>query len=239
MNLEPALQEAVLIRRYKRFLADVELPDGNKITIHCPNTGSMLNCCSPGSRIWYSTSNNPKRKYPNTWEIVENESKHLVGVNTSRANDLVDEALHSGLIPELAGYSNIKREVPFGEERSRIDFLLSLNKDKSIEDCYLEVKNVSLGVENSLAIFPDAVTTRGQKHLRELIEMKAQNKRAVLLFCIQHTGIERFEPADSIDPEYGRLLRKAKSSGVELLAYSARIKPDEISLRQQVSINLP
>jgi sugar fermentation stimulation protein A len=199
----------------------------------------MLNCQTPGSRVWFSTSDNPQRKYPNTWELVESEFEEMIGINTARANSLVFEALEQGVIPELLGYQSIRREVPYGDERSRVDFLLSASQDGSEADCYLEVKNVSLGLKDGLGMFPDAVTTRGQKHLRELIEIKAKKNRAVLLFCVQHTGIRCLEPADSIDPVYGQLLREAKSKGVELLAYSAELSPEQITMKKPVKINLP
>jgi len=239
MEFDPTLQEAKLIERYKRFLADVKTTSGELLTLHCPNTGSMMNCKTPGSRVWYSTSDNPKRKYPHTWEVVETEQHHLVGINTALANALVNEAIESGLIAELDGYSEIQREVPYGKEKSRVDFLLRNHVDSQIPDCYVEVKNVSLGLEDGLGMFPDAITTRGQKHLRELMDIKASGNRAVLLFCIQHTGINRLVPADSIDPVYGKLLRTAKINGVELLAYGAQITLEEIKLNSKIPVYLP
>ena len=239
MEFKPNLLEARLIKRYKRFLADVETASGELLTIHCPNTGSMMNCNAPGSRIWYSTSDNPKRKYPHTWEVVETEQHHLVGINTTLANTLAKEGIESGLVDELKGYTAIRREVPYGKERSRIDFLLYDNVNTQIADCYVEVKNVSLGLADGLGMFPDAVTVRGQKHLRELIDIKASGKRAVLLFCIQHTGIDRLMPADSIDPDYGKLLRKAATNGVELLGYGAQIAPAEIKLNRKIPVQFP
>lgn len=239
MKFNPILQEGILIERYKRFLADITTNSGESITLHCPNTGSMMNCRTPGSRVWYSTSDNPKRKYPHTWEVVETEQDHLVGINTNLANALVSEAIESGAITELSGYSDLQREVPYGKEKSRIDFLLSNNVDLQLPDCYVEVKNVSLGLEGGLGMFPDAVTSRGQKHLRELIDIKLSGDRAVLLFCVQHTGINRLVPADSIDPAYGKLLRIAKTKGVELLAYSAEITLEEIKLKSKIPVQLP
>jgi sugar fermentation stimulation protein A len=248
LKIDPALQEGLLERRYKRFLADVTTSENQSLTLHCPNTGSMKNCQLPGSRIWYSTSANPKRKYRHTWEIVEVTDKQLVGINTARANSLVREAITCGVIKELAGYNSIRAEVPYGRPKvpngkpgSRIDFLLENNINSQKASCYLEVKNVSLGVGNSLALFPDAVTTRGHKHLQELIDVYKAGHRAVLCFCVQHTGVERLQPADEIDPEYGRLLRLANNAGVELIAYGANIdtKTSVIELTRELAVELP
>jgi sugar fermentation stimulation protein A len=219
MIIDRGLREARLIRRYKRFLADVELADGSQLTLHCPNTGSMKNCQEPGCRIWYSTSDNAKRKYPHTWELIENPQGHLIGINTGRANSLVREAVEAGRVAGLTGYQQCRAEVPYGSQKSRIDLLLS----GSGPDCYVEIKNVSLGVGDGLGLFPDAVTTRGHKHLQELMEVAAAGERAVLLFCVQHTGINRVGPADAIDPRYGELLREAAGRGVELMAQGASI----------------
>lgn len=236
MLVEGGLAEGKLLRRYKRFLADVELADGSTLTLHCPNTGSMKNCQSPGSRVWFSTSDNPKRKYPHTWELVENPDAALVGINTGRANGLVMEAVAADRISELRNYDSCRAEVPYGSQNSRIDLLLSSGEER----CYVEIKNVSLGLGNGLGVFPDAVTTRGQKHLEELLEMAQSGARAVLLFCVQHTGIDRVAPADEIDPNYGRLLRQAHAGGVEVLAYGAAIEPElaRIELRQPLPVLL-
>lgn len=236
MEFSPALQQGVLIQRYKRFLADIETADGRRITIHCPNTGSMLNCQDPGSRIWYSTSSSAGRKYPHTWELVETGGGDLVGINTGRANPLVEEALGAGILAELQGYTTVRREVRFGQERSRIDFLLSNGEDSGESACYVEVKNVSLGAGSGIGFFPDAVTTRGQKHLRELMQVAAQGQRAVLLFCVQHSGVQLVRPADHIDPDYSNLLRAAAAAGVELLAYGARLSPQHIELAYRVPV---
>lgn len=221
MQFSEPLQQAILIKRYKRFLADIELANGENITIHCPNTGSMKNCQQAGSRVWYTDSGNPKRKYPCTWQLVEADSGDLVGINTSLANKLVHEAIGAGVITELASYARIRTEVAYGEQGSRIDLLLDSPEQDAVPACYVEVKNVSLGIGRGMGLFPDAVTSRGQKHLQELMHMHEQGCRAVLLFCVQHSGIEKLAPADEIDPEYSRLLRLAASSGVEVLAYGA------------------
>ncbi|MDE1463165.1 DNA/RNA nuclease SfsA [Spartinivicinus poritis] len=235
MKFTPACQQGVLIKRYKRFLADIELADGSQITIHCPNTGSMKNCCQPGSKVWFSTSNQAKRKYPHTWEIVETPITHqdgkvdhyLAGINTGRANHLVREAIDKGVITELQGYSEINKEVRYGKENSRIDFLL---KGEGLVDCYVEVKNVTLAIGDGWGIFPDAVTTRGAKHIRELMEMVEAGHRAVLLFCVQHHGIEKVAPADAIDSTYSDLLREAIKVGVEVIAYQADLSAEQIEL---------
>jgi len=241
LKFDPPLQKAKLIRRYKRFLADIELSDGREMTLHCPNTGSMKNCQNPDSDVWFSISDNPKRKYPGTWEIVKVNDGFLAGINTGRANALVREAIENGCINSLQGYQSIRSEVPYGKERSRIDFLLE--KKGVDEKCYVEVKNVTLGdVEGGwtgLGLFPDSVTERGRKHLRELMEVKKKQHRAVLVFCVQHTGIEKVQPADFIDPEYGKALRLAITVGVEVYAYRARISDKEITLYEEIPVECP
>lgn len=237
MEFSDTLQQAILIRRYKRFLADIETARGERLTIHCPNTGSMKNCQEPGSRVWYTLSDNPKRKYPGTWQIVEVDKKSLVGINTGLANSLVEEAISSGRVKSLSGYDRIRREVPYGEQRSRIDLLL---EGSGQSDCYVEVKNVSLGMGQGRGLFPDAVTVRGHKHLQELMQMVDDGNRAVLFFCVQHSGIEYVSPADEIDPEYGRLLRAAQSRGVELLAMRAHfdIEASRVTLEDMLPVRL-
>ena len=227
-SLVQSWQRGTLLRRYKRFLADVRLPTGQELTIHCPNTGSMRHCVLPGSPCWFSDSGNPKRKYRHTWEVATVPGEHLAGVNTGRANTLVEAAIRSGVIGELAGYAQRRREVPYGQERSRIDFLLS--DENGARPCYVEVKSVTLMEAPGQGWFPDAVSTRGTKHLRELTELVRGGARAVLLFCVQHTGIEWVEPADDIDPAYGRALREAVAAGVEVLAYRADIRPEEAAI---------
>jgi sugar fermentation stimulation protein A len=228
------LQTGRLIKRYKRFLADVALESGEIITIHCPNTGSMLHCEAPGSTVWFSQSDNPKRKYPHTWELVSVADEHVACINTHRANTLVKESILAGEIEELSGYASVRSEVPYGEERSRIDFVLENHTD--LPSCYVEVKSVTLGIGDGLGLFPDAITRRGAKHLRELMAVKAQGNRAILFFCVLHSGVSVVSPADSIDPEYGRLLRQAISEGVEVVAYKADISPREIALKHRISV---
>lgn len=216
---EPLI-EGRLIRRYKRFLADVRMPDGEEVTAHCPNTGSMLGCQPPDGRVWLSRSNNPARKLAYTWELVETAPGVLACINTARPNAQAREAIADGRIFELAGYSHIRSEVRYGEEKSRIDLLLSGHKSEP--DAWVEVKNVTLE-ESGQGWFPDAVTTRGQKHLRELMAQAASGDRAVLFFVVNHTGIKTVRPADHIDPHYGQLLRQAYEAGVEVLAYRAEL----------------
>lgn len=220
-SVQLRLFPAHLIQRYKRFLADVILPNGDTITVHCPNTGSMKNCIQTMSPCWYSTSVSLTRKYPNTLEVVTTPSGDLAGINTSRSNSLVEAAIGNGVIGELQGYDNIRREVVYGNEKSRIDFLLARGSEK----CFVEVKNVTLMEAKGQGLFPDAVSERGTKHLRELMQMVREGHRAVLLYCVQHTGIEWVEPADAIDPIYGKTLREAVIAGVEVIAYAAAINP--------------
>lgn len=235
----PNWQEARLIRRYKRFLADVRLPNGEVLTLHCPNTGSMKNCLVVDAPCWYSTSDNLKRKYPHTLEVVTAPGGYLAGINTGRANELVEQAITAGAIKELQGYKALARERPYGDEQSRIDFLLS-EKAGDSRNCYVEVKNVTLMEADGQGLFPDAVSERGSKHLRELMAMVQQGHRALLLFCVQHTGIRWVEPADSIDPVYGQLLRQAVGAGVEVAAYAASIAPKQglIQLRTALPFKL-
>ncbi len=235
MQFDPPLQNAVLIRRYKRFLADVQVPGQPPVTLHCPNTGSMLGCCDPGSQLWFQDSGNPSRKYPGTWELLQTARGDWVCINTARANRLVEEAIETGIIVELQGYERLRREVRYGVESSRIDLCLEASTRPT---CYVEVKNLTLCDADGVGRFPDATSTRGQKHLRELMHMVAEGHRAVLVFCVAHTGVERVRPADAIDPAYGRLLREAAAQGVEILAYRAAISPESIRLEVALPVEL-
>jgi len=234
MKFSPPLQPATLLQRYKRFLADVVTPEGEHLTLHCPNTGAMTGCATPGDTVWYSTSENTKRKYPHTWEVTQTQQGAFICVNTLRANQLVKEALIAGNIPEIVGYDLIKSEVKYGEEGSRIDFMLQA---EGRPECYIEVKSVTLA-EQENGYFPDAVTLRGQKHLRELISVAAAGKRAVLLFAVLHSAIARFSPARHIDPKYAQLLNEAQKQGVEVLAYKAELSADNITLRSALPVTL-
>lgn len=224
MRYDPPLRQARLLRRYKRFLADVETPSGDVLTLHCPNTGSMRGCMPDGARVWYSTSDNPARKYPHTWEQVETLAGDRIGIHTGRANSLVAEALEAGRIPELARWPRRRAEVRTG--RSRVDFVL----EGAEVDCHLEVKSVTLGGPGGLGLFPDAVSERARKHLAELTERARAGLPAVLFYCVQHTGIHRVAPADAIDPAYGEALRTAMESGVLVLAWQARLDAREACL---------
>ena len=212
-----SLNQATLIKRYKRFLADVTLANGDVTTIHVANTGAMTGCADEGDTVWYSTSDNPKRKYPLSWEFTEKPNNDLICVNTHKANDYVDQALRSGAIAEFVNIENIEREVKYGEEKSKIDFLLT---DSGLKRTYVEVKSVTL-LENNQGYFPDAKTTRGQKHLRELMAMVNSGEQATLLFFVMHTGINSVTPAHHIDAVYGDLIKQAQQVGVNIIAYKA------------------
>lgn len=234
MQFTPALKSGKLLRRYKRFLADIQLDDGSEITVHCPNTGSMRNCLFPGETVWFSTSTNPKRKYAHTWELMTTPKGGLIGVHSGNANALVEEAIERGVIPELSGYASIRREVKYGDENSRIDLLL---EDAQKSACYIEVKSCTL-LEDGQGYFPDAVSLRGQKHLRELMHTASLGYRAVLLFVVQHTEISCVAAAAHIDNNYAKLLKEAALSGVEILAYRCQITPEQIHLAQACPVRV-
>ncbi|MCW8881011.1 MAG: DNA/RNA nuclease SfsA [Sedimenticola sp.] len=231
----PDLIEGRLIKRYKRFLADIRLPDGTEVTAHCPNTGSMKNCADPGSRVWIRDVQSVKRKLRYRWELVEVEGQYLACINTGLANHLVKESIQSGFIVPLSGYSDIQVERPYGDERSRIDLLLT---KPGRPDCYVEVKNVTLLNGAGKGFFPDAVTARGRKHLRELMAVAKAGGRAVLFFNVAHTGIEQLAPAWDIDPEYAATLSEAVASGVEVMAYRSAISIDAIQVGEAIPFNL-
>lgn len=226
MMFDRPLIQGTLLKRYKRFLADVALPDSRIVTAHSSNTGSMTGCSTPGSTIWLRDSGSTTRKYPLTWELVEAEPGVLVGINTHRANALVREGIENGTITELGGYTSVRSEVRYGNENSRIDLLLEANERPC---CWVEVKSVTL-VEDGVAYFPDAVSIRGTKHLRELAQMAARGDRAVIFFCTQRGDAHEVRPADHIDPAYGQALRDAISTGVEAIAYRAEVQPEGIEL---------
>ena len=234
MKFDPQLESAILVKRYKRFLADITLPDGSERTIHCANTGAMTGCATTGNTVWYSTSDNPKRKYPNSWELTQTANGHRICINTARANQLAVEAIEADVIEELKGYEQLKTEVKYGNENSRIDILL---KSQHQPTCYIEVKSVTLLDEEQQGqgYFPDAVTTRGQKHLRELTEMAQSGSRAVLLFTVLHSGIEKVSPAHHIDAKYSQLLKSAQEQGVEVLCYKAELSNTEMKLVERIN----
>jgi sugar fermentation stimulation protein A len=229
---QPALIEGILLQRYKRFLADVRLPDGTEIVAHCPNTGAMSGCAIPGCRVWLSHASNPKRKLRFTWEVVETEGT-LIGVHPALANRVVESAILRGGIPALANYTNLRREVRHGE-RSRIDFLLT---DPQLPPCYVEVKSVTLA-EGATARFPDAVTTRGKRHLEELMEIVKGGERAVSFHLVVRGDCEQFSAADHVDPHYGKTLRKAQAAGVEIMAWQASVTAEGIRVERQLPVVL-
>ena len=239
MIFQPPLARGILLRRYKRFLADIETGSGarrQRMTIHCANTGAMTGCAEPGSVAWYSTSSNPRRKYPHTLELVRDADGHLIGVNTARANGLVVEAVAAGLLPGLpapapvgdSGCAFLQREVDIGEavagERGRFDL--------RVGDAFVEAKTVTLKVANGAAgegAFPDAVSVRATRHVTALTAAVRAGRSAALVFCVLHAGIRCVRPADEIDPEYGAALRTAAASGVRVWALGCRISPRGIA----------
>lgn len=234
MLIDPPLFSATLLKRYKRFLADVRLDDGSELTVHTPNTGSMLGCAEPGMRVWLRDTQNPKRRYRYSWEMSETATGVKIGVNTMISNQLVTEAIESGIVTELQGYAEILTEVPYGHERSRIDLLLK----NGTQDCYVEIKNVTAKDEQGLAIFPDAVSQRGTKHLRELKAMVEVGYRAVIFFSVQRGDVTGFRPAREIDPLYAKTLVEVMAAGVEALAWQAEVSPGEICLKNRLSIEM-
>lgn len=233
MHYSPPLQPARLVKRYKRFLADVITPQGEMLTLHCANTGAMTGCATPGDTVWYSWTDDPRRKYPGSWELTETADGHWICVNTLRANTLVREALQQQRIAELAGYAHCQAEVKYGA-RSRIDFLLT---DPARRPCYVEVKSVTL-LQHGRGFFPDTVSLRGQKHLCELQECVRQGARAVLLFAVLHSGIPAVAPAAHLDADYARLLAHAVEHGVEVLCYGAQVSPDALHLTHALPFTL-
>ncbi|MFC0711271.1 DNA/RNA nuclease SfsA [Azorhizophilus paspali] len=235
MRFDPPLEEGRLMRRYKRFFADIETPAGEALCIHCPNTGSMFNCMAEGGRVWFSRSNDPRRKLPGTWELSETPQGRLACVNTARANSLVEEALRAGSIVELAGFAELRREVRYGLENSRVDFCL----DYPDGTAFVEVKSVTLGFADSpVAAFPDARTERGARHLRELAVLARQGMRTVQLYCVSLSGIAAVRAAAEIDPGYAQALREAVAAGVEVLAYGAELSPTAIRLVRRLDVCL-
>ena len=219
MHNKIILRKATLIKRYKRFLADVILENGEETTIHVANTGAMTGCATEGDTVWYSTSDNKKRKYPYSWELTEKSNGELICVNTHKANDFVEIALKNNQIKPLIGYLTLKREVKYGLENSKIDILLSY-KDKP--DHYVEIKSATL-IENGQGYFPDTITLRGQKHLNELMAMAANQFGSVLIFAVMHSGIKSVLPAKHIDKKYAELFELAKNNGVTIIEHHVPI----------------
>ena len=232
MEFSPPLERATLLLRYKRFLADVTTADGNRLTIHCANTGAMSGCSDAGSAVWYSRSDRPGRKYPHTLELVETADKDLVGVNTARANELVAEALRNGRIRQVSN-GLIRSEVPVPDDRGRFDFAVSA-PDGAMT--YIEVKSVTLSRGDGLGAFPDARSERATRHVRALQRVQSAGQRAVLIFCVQHSGVERVTTADDIDPDYGAALREARAAGVAIVAYKAAMDSRGMTLRDELHV---
>ncbi|MDX2480849.1 MAG: DNA/RNA nuclease SfsA [Desulfuromusa sp.] len=230
MKLPAPLLEGTLLHRYKRFFTDIELLDGSVVTAHTPNTGSMKQCAIAGYKVLISKSDNPQRKLKYTLELIK-VGNHWVDTHTQRTNRVVEEALRTNRIKSLEDF-RVQPEYKFGE--SRIDFYL----DKADTEALVEVKNVTLCCRETTACFPDAVTTRGQKHLRELLAAKQQGYRAVIFFLVQRAEANEFSPADDIDPEYGRLLREVVAAGVEVLAYKTIVTPQENRVGDQIPVVL-
>ena len=231
MIFQSELMRGTLVQRYKRFLADVRLDSGEVITAHCTNTGSMMGCKKPGSLVYVSRSSNGNRKLAYTWELIRSR-RAWVGINTLHPNRLVAEAIRSGVIQELCGYDSVRREVRVSR-RSRLDLCL----DGSDGCCFVEVKNVTL-VFGRAAAFPDAVSERATKHLKELMRLKHKGHGAAVVFVIQRGDCDYFRPADEIDPDYGRWLRRAAKAGVQVLAYVAKVTPKEIVLTKRIDAKL-
>lgn len=232
MQYPGGLTEAVLLRRYKRFLADVEFADGTVLTAHCANPGAMTSCWEEGCPARLSFHDNPKRKLK--WSLEQTcVGGTWIAVNTAVHNRVVGEALRAGRIEELGGYDSVKPEQKYGEG-SRVDFLLST----ADRHCYVEVKGVSLLLDG-VGMFPDSVTKRGQKHLGDLMNVVRKGHRAVLLFNVARGDVPHVRPADHIDPVYGRLLREAQDVGVELLAYRCEVSADALVLAERLEIQLP
>ncbi len=232
MRFPDPLIVGTLIRRYKRFLCDVEIAGGEVVTAHCANPGSMMGMNAPGTEVWLSPARNPKRKLRYSWELSRIDG-YLVGINTSYPNTLIAEALDAGKIPELEGYSSHRREVRYGRN-SRIDLLLEA---EARPKCYVEIKNVTLK-RGPMAEFPDAVTARGTKHLFELMDMVEQGARAVMLYVVQRGDCEGFTVAADIDPAYGDALAKALEKGVEALCYSCDMGLEAIEVDGPMPIML-
>jgi sugar fermentation stimulation protein A len=228
----PQLISGTLVKRYKRFMADVKLASGEIVTAHCPNSGSMQECCEPGRPVYLSIHDNPRRKLKYTWEIIEMPTS-LVGINTMIPNRLVFKSIASGIVKELKGYDSITREVKT-KQKSRLDLLLT---KEELDQCFVEIKNCTL-VKDGCAFFPDAVTSRGLKHLVELQELVSSGFRCVMFYLIQRMDARVFQPADHIDPAYGKALRQAADLGVEILIYDVRLDLKTISLNRKIPYNL-
>jgi sugar fermentation stimulation protein A len=230
MDFPAPLIPGRLLRRYQRFLADIELDDGQRITVHCPNTGAMTGCAEPGSRVWLSHSDRKTRKYPHTWELVETTAG-LACIHSALANKVVLEAVHSQQVPLLNGYTKVSTEVKYGQG-SRADLVLEGDSGR----CVVEVKSVTLCLAGGEGAFPDAVSSRASKHLRELEAVARGGDRALLFFCVLHAGIRQVRAASEIDPAYAEALRSAMAGGVEAVAWQAQLSPVAVTLDRALPV---
>lgn len=230
MDFSEKLVHGHLIKRYKRFLADIRLDDGTVVLAHCTNSGSMKTCIEEGAEVYLTPVNDPKRKTKFTWEMIK-INDNWVGINTGHPNKLAFDAVVAGEIPELSTYTNVSREVKFGD--SRFDVFAENESEK----CFIEVKNVSMKV-GRYARFPDAKTTRGKKHLNTLIEVKKQGIRAVMLYIVQRTDVDIFAPAEDIDPDYAKALKVAMHAGVEVIVMQAQVTPEKIKLKRKLPFEI-
>jgi len=230
MEFREKLVHGTLIKRYKRFLADVRLDDGTEVVAHCTNSGTMKSCLENGAEVYLTPVTDPKRRTKFTWEMIKINGG-WVGINTANPNKLAFESISAGIIPEPAGYTKVMREVVFGD--SRFDVFA----ENETEKCFVEVKNVTLK-EGKYALFPDAVTTRGQKHLKTLMEVKASGIRSVMLYIVQRTDVEIFAPAIEIDPEYAKTLKLAVDNGVEVIVMQAKVTPERIILTKKLPVEI-
>lgn len=230
MIFKEKLVHGTLIKRYKRFLADVKLDDGSVVVAHCTNSGSMKSCLEDGAEVYLSPVNDSTRKTKFTWEMIKIKDD-WVGINTGNPNKIAFEAVREGKLAKLPQYKSVTREVVFGDSR------FDLFAENETEKCFIEVKNVSLK-EGKYALFPDSITTRGQKHLKTLMEVKAAGMRAVMLYIVQRSDVEVFAPAENIDPEYAKALKLAVTAGVEVIAVVAKVDPEKIEISHQLPIKI-
>lgn len=233
MRFQTPLIPARLIRRYKRFLADMELPDGQQVTAHCANPGSMLGLAEPGTKCWLEPNDDPKKKLKYGWRLVEHDTGHFTGVDTSVPNRALRAALEGREMPALAAYATVRAEVKYGQN-SRIDFLLS---GADLPDAYVEVKSVTLSRRPGLAEFPDSVTARGTKHLAELVRMVADGHRAVMLYLVQRTDCDRLTVAGDIDPAYAAAFDAARAAGVDVICHGTHISPQGVALGPALTVD--
>ena len=230
------LHRGIFLRRYKRFFAEISTDSGEILTLHCPNTGSLENCLIESSPCLYSLSSDKNRKLKGTLEFVTTKFGNLAGINSAAANKIVASALNSGVIQSLGKYDIYHKEVHFGEENSRLDFRLQDSKNL-LPDCFLEVKSATYDIGSGIVLFPDSVTSRGAKHLRELIRVVEKGFRAVLFFCVQVSNSKMLKIADNIDPHYADILAKAVTAGVEIKTWNTKLSGDKVTLKDQIKFS--